>query len=63
MQKTTIDYLKSLKKNNNKEWFEQNKSSFEQAKSDFLQLVEHLIQQLTKIDSRYGELKGHGRGV
>lgn len=57
MQKTTIDYLKSLKKNNNKEWFEQNKSSFELAKSDFLQLVDRLIVQLTKIDSRYGDLK------
>ena len=57
MHNTTIDYLKSLKKNNNKEWFEQNRSLFEHAKADFLSLVETLLSYLSKLDPRYGELK------
>jgi uncharacterized protein (TIGR02453 family) len=57
MQKTTIDFLKNLKKNNNREWFEQNRAKYEAAKEDFLSLVDYGIQYLGTLDSRYLDLK------
>ena len=57
LQKTTIDYLKKLKKNNQKEWFEANRTAYDEAKSDFIQLVEAVINHLKTIDTRYGELE------
>ncbi|MBK6332129.1 MAG: DUF2461 family protein [Bacteroidetes bacterium] len=43
LQKTTIDFLKTLKNNNNKEWFDQNRSKYELAKADFTLLVEEVL--------------------
>lgn len=57
MQKTTIDFLKNLKKNNNREWFEQNRAKYELAKEDFLNLVDKSIQFLGKADPRFLDLK------
>ena len=57
LRKTTIDFLKNLKKNNNKEWFDANRTEYLMAKEDFEGLVSIIILQLTKIDARYGELK------
>jgi uncharacterized protein (TIGR02453 family) len=57
LRKTTIDFLKNLKKNNNKEWFDANRTEYLMAKEDFEGLVSIIISQLTKIDARYGELK------
>lgn len=57
LHKTTIDYLKKLKRNNNREWFESNRPSLEVAKKDFLQLTENMIRHLATIDPDYGLLK------
>lgn len=57
MQKTTIDYLKSLKKNNNKEWFDKNRARFDLAKEDFLQLTSSTIQYLSTLNPGYENLK------
>lgn len=57
LQKTTIDFLKSLKKNNNKPWFDENRKQYETAKSDFETLVQKAIQSLSKIDEQYSLLK------
>lgn len=57
MQKTTIDYLKNLKKNNSKEWFDQNKKAYEQAKADFVDLVNKLLAFLTTVDPAFGNLQ------
>ena len=56
MEKTTIDFLKNLKINNNKVWFEENRKNYELAKADMEQLVQQVIAGLTAIDIRYGEL-------
>lgn len=56
MEKTTIDFLKKLKINNNKVWFEENRKPYELAKADMEKLVQQVIAGLTALDIRYGEL-------
>ncbi len=36
---TTLQFLKTLKKNNNKPWFDDHRKEYENAKADFNQLV------------------------
>jgi uncharacterized protein (TIGR02453 family) len=57
LQKNTIDFLKSLKKNNNKPWFDENRKKYESSKADFKNLVQSIINSLTKIDEQYSLLK------
>lgn len=57
LEKATLKFLKDLKKNNNKPWFDAHRAEYEQAKNNVLQLAEYTLQALTKIDSRYGELE------
>jgi uncharacterized protein (TIGR02453 family) len=56
LQVSTIDFLRSLKENNNREWFNANKPAYEQAKADVEQLVAQLIPRLAKFDSSIGQL-------
>ena len=55
MDKKTLDFLKNLKKNNNREWFNENKTVFKTAQDDFTEFVENLITSAIKMDP---ELKG-----
>src|ERR1700722_612607 len=48
---STFKFLKDLKKNNNKTWFENNKSAYLDAKEDAEHFVEQLITGLGKIDA------------
>ena len=48
LQKTTLDFLKSLKKNNNRDWFEKNRAKYETAKKDFDEFVQKLIDVYIK---------------
>ncbi len=57
LRKTTIDFLKNLKNNNNKEWFDDNRTKYIDAKEDFECLITQLLECLTKIDTRFSELK------
>lgn len=50
LQKSTIDFLKKLKKNNNREWFQKNKEWYEESKADFEKLVGQLIMEIIKFD-------------
>ena len=50
LQASTIKFLKALKKNNNKPWFDKNRSSYEAAKADFASLVQQVIDQHSKKD-------------
>ncbi len=43
LQPFTIQFLKNLKKNNNKPWFDANRKNYEIAKSDFIDFTEKLI--------------------
>lgn len=46
IQKTTIQFLKDLKLNNHKDWFDANRKVYEAAKVDYLQLVSHVLKGL-----------------
>lgn len=46
----TFHFLKLLKKNNDREWFEKNRGKFELAKADFSLFINELIEQLGKIN-------------
>ncbi|HET6254442.1 MAG TPA: DUF2461 domain-containing protein [Puia sp.] len=48
---STFKFLKDLKKNNNKTWFEKNKTAYLDAKEDAEHFVEQLIEGLGKIDA------------
>lgn len=50
LQKSTIDFLKKLKKNNNREWFQKNKTLYEEAKADFEKFIGLLIMEISKFD-------------
>lgn len=47
---STLKFLKDLKKNNNKEWFDDNRKAYENAKTDFLEFTQHLINGVAKFD-------------
>ncbi|MBL7764990.1 MAG: DUF2461 domain-containing protein [Chitinophagaceae bacterium] len=57
LQKSTIEFLKKLKKNNNKVWFDDHREEYLKAKTDFETLVEFSIDQLAKLDPAYGLLR------
>ena len=51
LQLSTIKFLKDLKKNNNKPWFEKNRKVYEIAKVDFADFIQTVINQHGKKDS------------
>jgi len=50
LNKSTLTFLKNLKKNNNREWFTENKAKFVAAKEDVENLAESLLAPLAKLD-------------
>ena len=57
INKSTLEFLKALKKNNDRNWFEKNRDKYESAKDDFEQFVSELIKELAKINPVLGSLK------
>jgi uncharacterized protein (TIGR02453 family) len=51
LQPSTIKFLKDLKKNNNKPWFEKNRKVYEDAKADFAGFIQKVIDLHGKKDS------------
>lgn len=47
---TTLEFLKLLKNNNNREWFERNRSLYIAAKADFENFVQKLISEIIEFD-------------
>ena len=56
LQPTTLKFLKDLKKNNTREWFEKNRKSYEAAKEDMASLINHVIAQFGKKDASIASL-------
>lgn len=50
MEKQVFTFLEHLKKNNNREWFQEHKSAYEEAKASFDQLAETLHLALSQFD-------------
>jgi uncharacterized protein (TIGR02453 family) len=51
IQPATVKFLKGLKKNNNKPWFEENRKLYENVKLEFSLVVDKLIDGIIKFDS------------
>src|ERR1700749_2793501 len=56
LQPSTLKFLKDLKKNNTREWFEKNRKAYEYAKEDFASLINSVIAQLGKKDKTIASL-------
>ena len=50
IKESTLKFLQSLKKNNNKEWFDKNRKEYEAAKEDFAGFVQQVIDLHAKKD-------------
>lgn len=57
LQSATIKFLKDLKKNNNKPWFDANRAKYEDAKKDFAAFIQSIIDKHSKKDGTIKELK------
>ncbi|MEO7983622.1 MAG: DUF2461 domain-containing protein [Bacteroidota bacterium] len=51
LQSATLKFLKDLKKNNNKPWFEKNRVVYESSRADFAGFIQQVINQLGKKDA------------
>lgn len=47
---STLQFLKTLLKNNNREWFTEHKNLYVEAQKDVLLFVENLIEEMSKFD-------------
>src|SRR5215467_2809578 len=57
MLQSTLQFLKNLKKNNNKPWFDSHRDQYDQAREDFSNFVQELIDRQSKNDPSIGSLK------
>jgi uncharacterized protein (TIGR02453 family) len=52
----TLQFLKALEKNNNRDWFLANKNKYDVAKSNYLNFVEEVLNGILKFDTNLAEL-------
>ena len=57
LQSSTLRFLKELKKNNTREWFEKNRKQYETAKEDFANLIQSVIEKYGRKDEEIASLK------
>lgn len=57
ISKNTFQFLKELKKNNNREWFAGNKPRYEQSKAEFEIFVDALIAKIAEYDAGIASIK------
>ncbi len=55
-QLSTVSFLKELKKNNNKPWFDNHREKYLSAKTDFENFVENLLNSISAFDDDIKEL-------
>ena len=56
MQSSTLQFLRNLEKNNNREWFNDNKTLYQEAQQDVISFVEKLIEEMADFDEEMGKL-------
>jgi uncharacterized protein (TIGR02453 family) len=56
IEQSTLQFLKGLHKNNNREWFLANKVKYETSKNNFLNFVEEVLFEIQKFDTNLNEL-------
>ena len=57
MQSSTLQFLRNLEKNNNREWFNENKTLYQEAQQDVISFVEKLIEEIADFDEEMGKLE------
>ena len=57
IQQSTLQFLKDLKKNNNRDWFDKNRPRFDNAKNDFEKFTAEIITRLGKTDESIAHLE------
>ena len=57
IKSSTIKFLKDLKVNNNRPWFEEHRNSFNEAKEDFESFIQQVIDKTALFDPHIIELK------
>lgn len=57
LKEDTYNFLKALKDNNDRAWFQENKDWYERAKNDFELLVTQIIAEITSFDDEIGFLE------
>lgn len=57
LQSSTLKFLKDLKKNNNKIWFDEHRKQYDNIKADFLLLVQQLITGIAAFDKPIANLE------
>ena len=55
MQSSTLQFLRTLEKNNNREWFDENKTTYQEAQQDVIYFVEKLIEEMVVFDEEIGK--------
>lgn len=56
LQSSTLKFLKDLKKNNNKSWFDEHRKQYEAAKADFENFIQSVLDKHGKNDADLKEL-------
>lgn len=56
IEQSTLQFLKGLHKNNNREWFLANKVKYDASKNNFLNFVEEVLFEIQKFDTNLNEL-------
>lgn len=56
MKSSTLQFLKTLDKNNNRDWFNENKNLYTEAHEDVIDFVEQLIEEIAFFDEKIGKL-------
>jgi uncharacterized protein (TIGR02453 family) len=57
LQSSTLKFLKDLKKNNNKPWFDAHRKQYDDAKTDFASFIQGIIDKHGKKDESIAHLK------
>ena len=57
MQSTTLQFLRKLEKNNNREWFNENKTLYQEAQQDVISFVEKLMEEMADFDEEMGKME------
>ena len=57
IEQATLQFLKDLKKNNNKDWFDKHRTRFESARNNFEQFTAEVIKRLGKTDESIAHLQ------
>ena len=56
IEKSTLEFLKKLDKNNNKEWFDKNRTAFESAKKNIAEFTNELLKEMVKFEPSISSL-------